>query len=81
MEMTASAPTLDESIVKFAARVAEGNATSEELDFMTKVAFDLTLNHAVFNVDKKDLIAAIGRSGLSTNRGTRQEVRAKDQMK
>ena len=37
MEATTT-PTLEESLAKFAARVAEGKATPEELAFMTKVA-------------------------------------------
>lgn len=81
MEITASLPPLEESLAKFVARVAEGKATSEELAFMMKVALGRTLGHAVINVDKKDLIAAIGRSDLLPSRDTQQEAQAKDQMK
>lgn len=58
--LTAStAPTLEASIAKFAARVAEGKATSEELAFMTKVA---SPEKASFYISRKDVSDAIGSS-------------------
>lgn len=59
MEATTT-PTLEESLAKFAARVAEGKATSDELAFMTKVAglaasFRLTIDagELVQNIDRE----------------------------
>ena len=54
---TTTTPTLEESLAKFAARVAEGKATSDELAFMMKVATCCKEIHAISFDAKKYLTA------------------------
>lgn len=62
--MESITPTLEDSITRFAARVAEGKATPEELAFMTKVAKPESVSVSLTKEDAVNAVCCSPATGL-----------------